>query len=266
MFDALRDDCDRVNLAGSAELRGLGDRRRTNAHWAAGGVAALVVVAGVASGVALHRPGSSPTAQIGAAPANTSTACDSPKNAACVMITFTPSAAPATTHGPSTPSSHTSVSPPTSATSGACLIADFDVAHATIQSDDASGITGYDVIVNYTGAKTCKLSQAATLSYLDGSGNRQVIPLSSSAAPIMVKPNHSVITSVFGPNDQAVNPPPAACAHPHVYAGLDVRIDGRQRSLGSRTVTLPCGEVPRGWNSSTRNQMSAPARMSPIMA
>jgi hypothetical protein len=35
---------------------------------------------------------------------------------------------------------------------------------------------------------------------------------------------------------------------------------------GMTTVTLPCGEVPRGWKSSTRNQMSAPARMTAIDA
>jgi hypothetical protein len=242
MFDTLRDDCDMVNLAGSAELRLLGARRRTNAQWAMGGAAVIVVAVGVASGVALHHPGSKPATQVGA-PTTSAPCLTGADTLNCVVVdpstTATATAAP--THATSAPPTYTVTPPATSAAASACAIADFDVARATIQSDDASGITGYDVVIAYTGTKSCKLSQAATLSYRDGSGHRVLIPLSASAAPIMVKPHHSVTTSVFGPNDQGINPPPAACAQPHVYAGLDVRIDGRQRSLGSRSITLPCG-------------------------
>ncbi len=261
LLGAVRDDCDATNLAGSAELRRLGSRR-TTAHRALGGTAVLVVAGGIATGVAFYGPGTAPSAQPGASqPAQYTTTFALPStlpsiwdsigkcsaapatNAATCTSTTPPATSPTAKVSPSG-SSPASPGGGTNTTSGtgsnACAVKDFDVAGATFQQDDASGIVGFDITIKYTGTKSCKLTQSSTISYLSG-GKRVSIPLSGSAPGLTVKPHSHITTSVFGPNDQAINPTPPECAQPHVYAGLDARIDGGQASLGTHTITLPCG-------------------------
>ncbi len=263
LLGAVRDDCDTTHLAGSAELRRAG-RRRTNLHRTIGGAAALVVVGGLTTGAAMYGHGGSPVAQgssTGSTPAAATTwsskgvclihgnpatvTCTTPPSspqpivcvsgAGCGVVTVQPQPTGPVSHPPSTATTPAGTSP------GACSVANFDVAHAQVNEDDASGIKGFDIVIAYRGAKSCKLGQGTTVTYLDASGHRVGIPLSQTAAPFTVKPHTSISTSVFGPTDAAVNPTPPECAQPHVYAHLDVRIDGHSGSLGATTISLPCG-------------------------
>jgi hypothetical protein len=254
LAQSLRDDCDAPALAGAAELRRAADRR-TTMHRSIGGAATLAVVAGVTTGVVLlgsSSPGApKPAASGPAAPVST---VASPQPSA---PTSTP---PATSHPTSQPSS-TPTSTPSStrtepATSGVrpCSVDEFDVAHATLISDDASAIIGYDIHVAYRGTSACKLSQPPRVYYTTVTGETLPFAIDNAhsdprkALPLTVRPGRTVSVTVYGVDGRNDSPVPPGCRADHTYKGLAVSVDGQARGLLNGSMTFPCsGPVSMAW-------------------
>jgi hypothetical protein len=248
MLSAVRDDCDTVHLAGSADLRRIG-ARRTAAYRMIGGTAALAVVGAAVAGVALlgpnpagHGPAANLTAGSPAVAPNTQQTTAQRAAATSPPSMWSSGRTPATTTGSSPGSATQAATYP-----GDCAAADFAVSHAQIAHDDAAGIQGYDITFRYTGSATCHLVGNPLLSYLDGSGHRITMPVTRPGSGITVHPHATVGFSAYNTTGAAVNPTPPQCKQPHTYAHLQVTIDGTAAALPG-TLTFTCsGPGTNGW-------------------
>jgi hypothetical protein len=256
---ALREDCDAPLLATATDLRRAGTHRTVVAR-AVGGAATLVVVAGVTTGAVVLS--SSPTATVpgtSSTPAVIAASTATPSPVLTSRPVGPPAPVPSQVKTPATSTTtHHAPRPSTSSatehTTPACSAGRFDVGHATISSDDAAGIIGYDIGVKYLGSSACILSQPPRVYYTTVQGETLPFAIDSAhshpktAKPLTVTAGRIISVTVYGVDGRNETPVPPNCSASHLYKGLAVSIDGHIGGLLDGSMTFPCsGPVSMAW-------------------